>query len=69
MMIVWRGVTLAGGVLAAAGIIFHMQGRGVVGPEQSFMYNSPDWIQYGVWLVAAGAAAIIAALLIRRACR
>lgn len=57
---------LAGAAVAALGLLFHMQGRGMVGPEQSFMYSSPDWIQYGTWIATAGAAMICAGLLLRR---
>ena len=57
---------LAGAAVAALGLLFHMQGRGVVGPEQSFMYNSPDWLQYGILLAAAGATMAGAGLFLRR---
>ena len=56
---------LAGATVAALGLLFHMQGRGAVGPEQSFMYSSPDWIQYGTWIAAAGAAMVCAGLFLR----
>ena len=63
----FRGLIPAGVAIAAFGLLFHMQGRGVVGPEQSFMYNSPDWFAYGIWILAAGAAlAGAGALLWRR---
>lgn len=57
---------LAGAAIMALGLFFHMQGRGVVGPEQSFMYSSPDWLQYGIWIAAAGAAMAGAGLFLRR---
>jgi MYXO-CTERM domain-containing protein len=57
---------LAGAAVAALGLLFHMQGRGVVGPEQSFMYSSPDWLQYGIWIAAAGVVMVGAGLLLRR---
>lgn len=64
-----RALVLAGAAVAALGLLFHMQGRGVVGPEYSFMYSSPDWIQHGTWIAAAGAAMICAGLLLRRRSR
>ncbi|QUC65055.1 hypothetical protein NsoK4_01930 [Nitrosopumilus sp. K4] len=36
------------------GIIFHLQGNSIVGPESSFMYSNPDWITYGLEISIAG---------------
>ena len=36
------------------GIIFHLQGQAIVGPESSFMYANPQWITYGIQIVVAG---------------
>lgn len=41
-------------VLIVFGIIFQYQGRGVLGPESSFMYYSKDWIDYGVGIIISG---------------
>jgi len=40
--------------ILAAGVIFHLQGQSVVGPESSFMYSNPDWISYGLGISMAG---------------
>jgi len=37
-----------------AGIIFHLQGQAIVGPESSFMYSNPDWITYGQQITIVG---------------
>ena len=37
-----------------AGIIFHLQGQAIIGPESSFMYSNPDWITYGQQIVLSG---------------
>jgi len=37
-----------------AGIIFHLQGHAIVGPESSFMYSNPDWITYGQQIAIVG---------------
>jgi hypothetical protein len=37
-----------------AGIIFHLQGHGVVGPESSFMYSNPEWVTYGQEIAIIG---------------
>ena len=36
------------------GIIFHLQGQGVVGPESSFMYLNPQWITNGQQIAILG---------------
>jgi len=37
-----------------AGIVFHLQGQAIIGPESSFMYSNPDWITYGQQIVLSG---------------
>ena len=63
-------LTIAGPVIAVFGMIFHLQGMAVVGPESSFMYSNPDWTAYGIQIVAVGAAlfggGVILMLLRRR---
>ena len=54
-MKVGRIVTSAGLVITVFGIIFHLQGLAVVGPESSFMYSNPDWITYGIQVAVTGA--------------
>jgi len=36
------------------GLIFHLQGQSIVGPESSFMYSNPDWITYGIEISIIG---------------
>ncbi len=43
-----------GSIIAVMGIIFHLQGQAVVGPESSFMYSNPDWITYGIQIFLIG---------------
>jgi uncharacterized membrane protein len=40
-------VAILGCIILVFGIIFHFQGQGNVGPESSFMYKNPEWIDYG----------------------
>ena len=43
------------GIIAAIlGFVFHLQGRSVVGPVSSFMYSSPEWVDYGLGIMIAG---------------
>ena len=57
---VWAGLAAC-----AAGVVFHLQGAGVVGPESSFMHSSPRWTTYGMLLAAAGAGAFGAGIAAR----
>lgn len=43
-----------GGIIGVFGIIFHLQGQSVVGPESSFMYSNSDWITYGIQIAITG---------------
>lgn len=36
------------------GIIFHLQGQSIIGPESSFMYSNPDWTRYGLQISEYG---------------
>jgi len=45
---------IIGLIVIITGIIFHLQGQGIVGPESSFMYSNPDWITYGQQIAIAG---------------
>jgi len=45
---------IIGIILIIAGIIFHLQGLAIVGPESSFMYSNPDWITYGQEIAIVG---------------
>ncbi|MCH7648999.1 MAG: hypothetical protein IIA83_10380 [Thaumarchaeota archaeon] len=36
------------------GLIFHLQGQSVIGPESSFMYSNPDWVTYGIQIAILG---------------
>ncbi len=42
-----------------SGILFHLQGQGIVGPESSFMYYNPEWITYGLQIVFIGGAILV----------
>jgi hypothetical protein len=53
-MRVGRLIIFAGVIVLIFGIIFHLQGQGVVGPESSFMYSNPEWITYGQEIAIIG---------------
>jgi uncharacterized membrane protein len=45
---------IIGLIVIITGIIFHLQGQAMVGPESSFMYSNPDWITYGQQIAIVG---------------
>lgn len=49
-----KPIIIVGTIVFFAGIIFHFQGQGVVGPESSFMYSNPEWITYGLEIIILG---------------
>ena len=55
MVMRWaRFVIIVGIAILISGIIFHLQGRAIVGPESSFMYSNPEWINYGQQIAIVG---------------
>jgi hypothetical protein len=53
-MKVWRAIVILGAIISIFGIIFHLQGQSVVGPESSFMYANPEWVSYGIQIAFSG---------------
>ncbi|MCJ8306411.1 MAG: hypothetical protein HRU07_05110 [Nitrosopumilus sp.] len=50
-----RKVLLVIGIITSiSGLIFHLQGQSIVGPESSFMYSNPDWVTFGIQIVIMG---------------
>lgn len=47
-------IIVIGVIVLSFGIIFHLQGQGVVGPQESFMYENPNWIPYGQQIAVIG---------------
>ena len=57
---------IAAGIIAMAlGLIFHLQGQAVVGPETSFMYSNADWITYGLEIVIVGSSIFVIGVIIK----
>ncbi len=53
-MKIGRIVIFVGTIIFILGIIFHLQGQSVVGPESSFMYANPEWVTYGIQIAISG---------------
>ena len=53
-----KPVIILGIIVLIVGVIFHLQGQAIVGPESSFMYSNPEWITYGQQIAISGIAII-----------
>ena len=60
-----KGIIIFGALILGLGIIFHLQGQSIVGPESSFMYKNPDWITYGMQIAIIGTIIIISGIIIK----
>jgi uncharacterized membrane protein YidH (DUF202 family) len=49
-----KTLVIIGSIVGIFGIVFHLQGQSIVGPESSFMYSNPDWVTYGIQMVVVG---------------
>jgi TPP-dependent pyruvate/acetoin dehydrogenase alpha subunit len=49
-----KAVIITGIGIMIMGVIFHLQGQSIVGPETSFMYSNPQWVTYGIQIAIAG---------------
>jgi len=49
-----KSLVIIGTIVLIFGLIFHLQGQSVIGPESSFMYSNPDWITYGIQISIVG---------------
>ena len=52
-------IVIPGIILVVFGIIFNFQGQGMVGPESSFMYQNPNWIDNGIYIGMVGVIIIL----------
>lgn len=53
-MRLWLSILIVGMIISILGIIFHLQGQSIVGPESSFMYANPEWENYGIQIAIVG---------------
>jgi len=58
-------IITVGTIYLVLGIIFHLQGQSVVGPESSFRYSNPEWITYGLQIMFVGIGIILSGIIIR----
>ena len=60
-----RPLIIIGIIISGFGIIFHLQGQSVIGPESSFMYSNPEWITNGQIIAIIGILIIVAGIAIK----
>jgi hypothetical protein len=51
-------VLFLGALFFLAGLIFMLQGYGIVGPNSSFMFKNPTWIYQGILILVVGLALV-----------
>ena len=59
-------IVVPGIILVIFGIIFNFQGHGMIGPESSFMYQSENWIDYGIVISMVGVILILIGYVIEK---
>ena len=64
MKIVSMLLLLLGALLALSGLVFALQGMGIVGPQASFMFENPTWIYQGVAVAAIGIVVVVLGLFL-----
>ena len=64
-MIVFKPVIILGVIVVILGLVFHLQGLSIIGPESSFMYSNPEWITLGQQIIIVGILMIVAGLIIK----
>lgn len=57
---------VVGVLLTLAGVVFTLQGEGIVGPQSSFMFNNPTWVDQGVAAAFVGVLIIIGGFVLGR---
>jgi len=55
-----------GAIFALSGLVFILQGYGIVGPVSSFMFQSQTWIYQGIGILALGLAMLALAFFFRK---
>ena len=60
-----KGIIIFGVIILGLGIIFHLQGQSILGPQSSFMYSNPDWITYGMQITTIGTIITISGIIIK----
>lgn len=59
-------IIIIGIIIMIFGVIFQFQGQGMVGPEESFMYENPTWINNGSYIAMFGVIIILIGYIVEK---
>ena len=59
-------IIISGIIVMSFGIVFQFQGQGVIGPESSFMYENPSWINNGIYIGMIGVIIILVGYFVEK---
>ena len=59
-------IVIVGVIIVIFGNVFNFQGQGIIGPETSFMYQSDDWIDYGIVISMAGVILVLIGYIVEK---
>lgn len=59
-------IIVIGIIIMIFGVIFQFQGQGMVGPEESFMYENPTWINNGNYIAMFGVIIILIGYIVEK---
>ena len=59
-------IIIAGIIIMIFGVIFQFQGQGMVGPEESFMYENPNCIDNGIYIGMTGVVVILIGYIVEK---
>ena len=59
-------IIVIGIIIMIFGVIFQFQGQGMIGPEESFMYENPTWINNGNYIAMFGVIIILIGYIVEK---
>ena len=59
-------IIIIGIIIMIFGVLFQFQGQGMVGPEESFMYENPTWINNGNYIAMFGVIIILIGYIVEK---
>ena len=59
-------IIAAGIIVIIFGIVFQFQGQGIIGPEQSFMYENTAWVDNGTYIAMMGVIIILIGYVVEK---
>ena len=59
-------IIIAGIIIMIFGVIFQFKGQGMVGQEESLMYENPNWIDNGIYIGMTGVVVILIGYIVEK---